>query len=58
MAKSKIPEINLTDNVADNIVKMAPYLDEKSQYTVFGMMLEAVRSLEDKENCKAGQKTA
>lgn len=58
MSKSKVPEINLTDNVADNIVKMAPYLDEKSQYTVFGMMLEAFRSLEDKETCKAGQKTA
>lgn len=54
MAESKVPEIDLTDNVADNIVKMAPYLDEKSQYTVFGMMLEAVRSLEDKETCKAG----
>lgn len=30
MTKCKIPEINLTDNVAENIVKMAPYLDEKS----------------------------
>ena len=37
---AKIPEINLTDNVAENIVKMAPYLDEKSQHIVFGMMLE------------------
>jgi hypothetical protein len=54
MSKSKVPEINLTDNVVDNIVKMAPYLDEKSQYTAFGMMLEAVRSLKDKETCKAG----
>lgn len=51
---AKIPEINLTDNVAENIVKMAPYLDEKSQHIVFGMMLEAVRSLEDVEARKAG----
>lgn len=54
MTKCKIPEINLTDNVAENIVKMAPYLDEKSQHIVFGMMLEAVRSLEDIEARKAG----
>ena len=55
---AKIPEINLTDNVAENIVKMAPYLDEKSQHIVFGMMLEAVRSLEDTEARKAGQEVA
>lgn len=54
MSESKIPEINLTDDVVDNIVKMAPYLNRDSQRTVFGMMLEAVRSLEDKETCKAG----
>lgn len=54
MAKNKVPEINLTDDVVDNIVKMAPYLNRDSQHTVFGMMLEAVRSLEDKETCKAG----
>ena len=54
MMKCKIPEINLTDNVAENIVKMAPHLDEKSQYIVFGMMLEAVRSPEDVEARKAG----
>lgn len=46
-------EIELTDNTLDNIIKMAPYLDEKSQDRVFGMMLEAVKSLESKEQ-KAG----
>lgn len=47
-------EIELTDNTLDNIIKMAPYLDEKSQDRVFGMMLEAVKSLEKEQ--KAGQK--
>ena len=42
-----IPEINMTDNPLDNIIKMAPYLDEGSQRTVFGMMLEAVMSIKD-----------
>lgn len=46
-------EIELTDNTLDNIIKMAPYLDEKSQDRVFGMMLEAVKSLEKEK--KAGQ---
>ena len=36
---------NMTDNPLDNIIKMAPYLDEGSQRTVFGMMLEAVMSI-------------
>lgn len=45
-------EIELTDNILDNIIKMAPYLDEKSQDRVFGMMLEAVKSLEKEQ--KAG----
>lgn len=46
-------EIELTENTLDNIIKMAPYLDEKSQDRVFGMMLEAVKNLESKEQ-KAG----
>ena len=46
-------EIELTENTLDNIIKMAPYMDEKSQDIVFGMMLEAVKSLESKEQ-KAG----
>ena len=46
-------EIELTENTLDNIIKMAPYLDEKSQDRVFGMMLEAVKSLESKDQ-KAG----
>ena len=46
-------QIELTENTLDNIIKMAPYLDEKSQDRVFGMMLEAVKSLESKEQ-KAG----
>lgn len=46
-------KIELTENTLDNIIKMAPYLDEKSQDRVFGMMLEAVKSLESKEQ-KAG----
>lgn len=49
----KKQEIELTENTLDNIIKMAPYLDEKSQDRVFGMMLEAVKSLESKEQ-KAG----
>lgn len=53
MKLAKIPEINITDNTLDNIIKMAPYLDEGSQRTVFGMMLEAVMSMED-DNKKAG----
>ena len=44
---------NMTDNPLDNIIKMAPYLDEGSQRTVFGMMLEAVMSIKDDEK-KAG----
>lgn len=53
MKFAKIPEINITDNTVDNIIKMAPYLDEGSQHTVFGMMLEAVMSMKD-DNKKAG----
>ena len=44
---------NMTDNPLDNIIKMAPYLDEGSQRTVFGMMLEAVMIIKDDEK-KAG----
>ena len=44
---------NVTDNPLDNIIKMAPYLDEGSQRTVFGMMLEAVMSIKD-DGKKAG----
>lgn len=44
---------NMTDNPLDNIIKMAPYLDEGSQRTVFGMMLEAVMSIKD-DGKKAG----
>ena len=53
MKFTKIPEINITDNTLDNIIKMAPYLDEGSQRTVFGMMLEVVMSMKD-DNKKAG----
>ena len=53
MTSKKIPKINITDNTLYNIIKMAPYLDEKSQDRVFGMMLEAVKSLEDNSK-KAG----
>ena len=53
MKVKTIPEINLTENTLDNIIKMAPYLDEKSQDRVFGMMLEAVKNLEDGKR-KAG----
>ena len=49
----KVPEINLTDDTLDNIIKMAPFLDEKSQDRVFGMILEAVKSLEHDKK-KAG----
>ena len=48
-----ITEINITDNHLDNIIKMAPNLDEGSQRTVFGMMLEAVMSIKD-DGKKAG----
>lgn len=53
MKVKTIQEINLTENTLDNIIKMAPYLDEKSQDRVFGMMLEAVKNLEDGKR-KAG----
>ena len=53
MKVKTIPEINLTENTLDNIIKMAPYLDEKSQDRVFGMMLEAVKNLEEGKR-KAG----
>lgn len=53
MTVTKVPEINLTDNTLDNIIKMAPFLDEKSQDRVFGMMLEAVKSPEHDKK-KAG----
>lgn len=53
MKVKTIPEINMTDNPLDNIIKMAPYLDEGSQRTVFGMMLEAVMSIKD-DGKKAG----
>ena len=29
MKVKTIPEINMTDNPLDNIIKMAPYLDER-----------------------------
>ena len=29
MTVTKVPEINLTDNTLDNIIKMALFLDEK-----------------------------
>lgn len=47
MAENKAKEIQLTDNTVENIRIMAPYLDETSQNRVFGMMLEAVKNLED-----------
>lgn len=53
MKVKTIPEINMTDNPLDNIIKMAPYLDEGSQRIVFGMMLEAVMSIKD-DGKKAG----
>ena len=53
MKVKTIPEINMTDNPLDNIIKMAPYLDEGSHRTVFGMMLEAVMSIKD-DGKKAG----
>ena len=53
MKVKTIPEINMTDNPLDNIIKMAPYLDEGSQRTVFGMMLDAVMSIKD-DGKKAG----
>lgn len=53
MSDHNKPEIELTENTVENIRIMAPYLDEKSQYMVFGMMLEAVKSLGYEEK-KAG----
>lgn len=57
MAENKAKEIQLTDNTVENIRIMAPYLDETSQNRVFGMMLEAVKNLEDSDkgpDLKAG----
>lgn len=54
MDSDKKPKVVLTDNVLENIKIMAPYLDEASQNRVFGMMLEAVKNLQENER-KAGQ---
>lgn len=57
MPENKAKEIQLTDNTVENIRIMAPYLDETSQNRVFGMMLEAVKNLEDNDkgpDLKAG----
>lgn len=53
MDPEKRKKIQLTDDVLENIKIMAPYLDEASQNRVFGMMLEAIRNL-DEEDKKAG----
>lgn len=53
MNPEKRKKIQLTDDVLENIKIMAPYLDEASQNRVFGMMLEAIRNL-DEEDKKAG----
>lgn len=53
MNPEKRKKIQLTDDVLENIKIMAPYLDEASQNRVFGMMLEAIRNL-DEEDEKAG----
>lgn len=53
MDSDKKPKVVLTDNVLENIKIMAPYLDEASQNRVFGMMLEAVKNLQENER-KAG----
>lgn len=52
MDKEKIKDVTLTDDTVENIRIMAPYLDETSQNRVFGMMLEAIKNLDDKQ--KAG----
>lgn len=53
MDPEKRKKIQLTDDVLENIKIMAPYLDEASQNRVFGMMLEAIRNLNE-EDKKAG----
>lgn len=48
------PEIKLTEDTVENIKIMAPYLDETSQNRVFGMMLEAVKGLQEANDKKVG----
>ena len=46
MQKTKeAKKIVLTGDAVENIRIMAPYLDETSQNRVFGMMLEAIKSI-------------
>lgn len=54
LKKSNVKDIKLTDDTVDNIKIMAPYLDETSQNRVFGMMLEAIKTLESDADKKAG----
>lgn len=53
MAQINIKDIKLTDNTLENIKIMAPYLDEKSQERVYGLIFGIVMDMEDEPE-KAG----
>ena len=53
LEQTSVKDLKLTDDTVKNIQIMAPYLDEKSQNRVFGLMFGLVMDLED-EPKKAG----
>lgn len=48
-------DIKLTDDPAENIVNMAPYLSEKQQYVVLGMFLAQNQIFHEKSQEKKKQ---
>lgn len=48
-------DIKLTDDPAENIVNMAPYLSEKQQYVVLGMFLAQNQDFYEKSQEKKKQ---
>lgn len=48
-------DIKLTDDPAENIVNMAPYLSEKQQYVVLGMFLAQNQKFYEKSQEKKEQ---
>lgn len=53
LAQINIKNLQLTDNTLENIKLMAPYLDEKSQEQVYGVIFGIVMGLKDEPE-KAG----
>lgn len=47
MAQTNIKDLQLTDDALENIKLMAPYLNEKDQDRVYGLIFGLVMDLED-----------